>query len=245
MLDLDHVGPKHGQLIGRKRPRQHMRDVDHPDALERSRHRALLANAAASHACGELRQNWASRRSRLPRSSIFRPLNKLVGRNFGRIPLVHGLQTNNAFCNAAFALGKPRMRHRIKCSAVGTKEGLALGNWPCVRHGSASVDTGLLCASEGINSSNGSSDDPRESGGKPGQASDAGAASRMSLALIRGAAHVPLFAAGLVLGATVAILVAVCRWPSQRLAKGAGRSNWSSTRATMWLTMSSTVCGWL
>src|ERR1700730_6629003 len=45
--------------------------------------------------------------------------------------------------------------------------------------------------------------------------------------------HVPLFAAGLVLGATVAILVAVCRWPSQRLAKGAGRSNWSSTRATM------------
>src|SRR5262249_22712374 len=62
---------------------------------------------------------------------------------------------------------------------------------------------------------------------------------------LRGAPHVPLFAAGLALPATVAILVAVCRWPSQRLAKGAGRSNWSSTRATMWLTMSSTVCGWL
>src|SRR5262249_17737388 len=57
--------------------------------------------------------------------------------------------------------------------------------------------------------------------------------------------HVPLFAAGLALPATVALLVAVCRWPSQRLGKGAGRSNWSSTRATIWLTMSSTVCGWL
>ena len=57
--------------------------------------------------------------------------------------------------------------------------------------------------------------------------------------------HVPLFAAGVALGVTVAILVAVCMWPSQRLAKGAAISNWSSTRATMWLTMSSTVCGWL
>src|SRR5712691_9045993 len=50
-------------------------------------------------------------------------------------------------------------------------------------------------------------------------------------------AQVPLFAAGLT---TVAILAAVCMWPSQRLANGAGMSNWSSTRATMWLTMSST-----
>ena len=57
--------------------------------------------------------------------------------------------------------------------------------------------------------------------------------------------QVPLFAAGVALGVTVAILVAVCMWPSQRLAKGEAMSNWSSTRATMWLTMSSTVCGWL
>src|SRR5262245_4918200 len=82
------------------------------------------------------------RYSRLPRSSIFRPLDKLVDRSFRRIPPVHGLQANDAFCDVAFALGKARIRHRIKCAAVGTKEGPALGNWPCERHGSASVDTG-------------------------------------------------------------------------------------------------------
>ena len=38
MLDLDHVGAEHGELVGRERPGQHVRDVDHPDALERSRH---------------------------------------------------------------------------------------------------------------------------------------------------------------------------------------------------------------
>src|SRR2546427_11716516 len=86
-------------------------------------------------------------------SRTFRPLNRLVDRSFGRIPPVHDLQANDAFCDVAFALGKPRMAHRIKCSAVGTKEGLALGNWPCERHGSASVDTGLLCAPNEINSS--------------------------------------------------------------------------------------------
>src|SRR5262249_26828583 len=93
------------------------------------------------------------RYSRLPRSSIFRPLDKLVDRSFGRIPPVHGLQANDAFCGVAFALGKPRMGHRVKCAAVGTKEALALGNWPCERHGSASIDTGLLCAPNEINSS--------------------------------------------------------------------------------------------
>src|SRR5215510_11331380 len=82
------------------------------------------------------------RYSRLPRSSIFRPLDKLVDWSFRRIPPVHGLQANDAFCDVAFALGKARIRHRIKCAAVGTKEGPALGNWPCERHGSASVDTG-------------------------------------------------------------------------------------------------------
>src|SRR5262247_4344141 len=41
MLDLDHVGAQHGQLIGRERPGQNVGDVDHPDAFERS-HRDLL-----------------------------------------------------------------------------------------------------------------------------------------------------------------------------------------------------------
>src|SRR6516164_7404950 len=91
--------------------------------------------------------------SRFTRSSIFRPLDKLVDRSFGRIPPVHDLQANDAFCGVALALAKPRMGHRIKCSAVGTKESLALGNWPCERHGSASVDTRLLCAPNDINSS--------------------------------------------------------------------------------------------
>src|SRR5262249_29200445 len=130
-----------------------MRDVDHPDALERSRHRGLLAGGVASHAPRELRENWVRWYSRFTRSSIFRPLDELVDRSFRRIRPVHDLQANDAFCGVAFALGKPRMGHRIKCSAVGTKEGLALGNWPCERHGSASVDTGLLCASNDINSS--------------------------------------------------------------------------------------------
>src|SRR6266849_3774394 len=42
MLDLDHVGAQHCELIGRKRSRQDVRDVDHPDAFERSRHCCLL-----------------------------------------------------------------------------------------------------------------------------------------------------------------------------------------------------------
>src|SRR5215471_3980886 len=86
--------------------------------------------------------------SRFPRSSIFRPLDKLIDRSFRRIPPVHDLQANDTSCGVAFALGKPRMRHRIKCSAVGTKEGFALGNWPCERHGSASVDLGATMRPE-------------------------------------------------------------------------------------------------
>jgi hypothetical protein len=35
MLDLDHVGAQHGQLIGGERPGKHMGDVDHPDPFER------------------------------------------------------------------------------------------------------------------------------------------------------------------------------------------------------------------
>src|SRR5262249_57507249 len=103
------------------------------------------------------------------------------------------------------------MRHRIKCSAVGTKEGLALGNWPCERHASASVDTGLLCASDGIISSRPRSDDPGESGGKTGSgkrrrrcAPDVANAHPGT-----GAAHVPLFAAGLLPGPTAPTLVPV------------------------------------
>jgi hypothetical protein len=42
MLDLDHVRPQHGQLVGRKRPRQNMRDVDHTYAFKGSRHRASV-----------------------------------------------------------------------------------------------------------------------------------------------------------------------------------------------------------
>jgi hypothetical protein len=46
MLDLDHVGAQHGQLIGGKRPGQNMGDVEHPYALERSRrHRDPLGSA--------------------------------------------------------------------------------------------------------------------------------------------------------------------------------------------------------
>ncbi len=41
MLDLDHVRAQHGELVGRERPRQHVRDVDHPDAFERTRHPGL------------------------------------------------------------------------------------------------------------------------------------------------------------------------------------------------------------
>ena len=40
MLDLDHVGAKDGELIGRERSGQNVGDVDHPDSLERSRRRA-------------------------------------------------------------------------------------------------------------------------------------------------------------------------------------------------------------
>src|SRR5215470_4487607 len=184
------------------------------------------------------------RYSRLPQSSIFRPLDKLVDRSFRRIPPVHGLQANDAFCDVAFALGKARIRHRIKCSAVGTKEGLALGNWPCERHASASVDLGATMRLGRDNFQQTLALMIPAKGGKTGS----GKRRRRCVPDVAnahprtGAAHVPLFAAGLAPGATAAILVAVCRWPSQRLANGAGRSNWSSTRATMWLTMSSTVC---
>jgi hypothetical protein len=42
MLHLDDVGAQHRQLIGGKGSRQHVGDVDHPYALEWSRHRVLL-----------------------------------------------------------------------------------------------------------------------------------------------------------------------------------------------------------
>src|SRR5262249_566532 len=38
VFDLDHVGAEHAELISRERPGEHVRNVDHPDALERSRH---------------------------------------------------------------------------------------------------------------------------------------------------------------------------------------------------------------
>ena len=58
MLDLDHVGPEHGQLIGRKRPRQNMRDVDHTYAFEGSRHRGT---SIACHARGNSKRVRVSR----------------------------------------------------------------------------------------------------------------------------------------------------------------------------------------
>jgi hypothetical protein len=39
MFNLDQVAAHHRQLVGRKRSRQHMRDVDYSNALKRSRHR--------------------------------------------------------------------------------------------------------------------------------------------------------------------------------------------------------------
>jgi hypothetical protein len=38
MLHFDDVGAQHGQLVCREWASQHMRGVDDPDALERSRH---------------------------------------------------------------------------------------------------------------------------------------------------------------------------------------------------------------
>ena len=36
MLDLDHIGAQHRELVGRERASEHMGDVDDPDALERT-----------------------------------------------------------------------------------------------------------------------------------------------------------------------------------------------------------------
>jgi hypothetical protein len=45
MLDLDHVGAQHRQLIGRERAGKNMGDVDDTNAFERSRHcRGLRAS---------------------------------------------------------------------------------------------------------------------------------------------------------------------------------------------------------
>src|SRR5262249_30013808 len=67
-------------------------------------------------------------------------MNELVDGNFGRVPPVHGLQANDALGRVAFTLGKARIRHRVKRSAVGTEESPAGGNWSCERHAGASVD---------------------------------------------------------------------------------------------------------
>src|SRR5581483_11372817 len=48
VLDLDHVGAEHRKLIGRERPRQHMRDVDDADTLERAGHSVLSGLALHS-----------------------------------------------------------------------------------------------------------------------------------------------------------------------------------------------------
>jgi hypothetical protein len=48
--------------------------------------------------------------------------------------LVHNLSADNTFGDIAVALGKSRMRHRIKSSAMRTKEAAAFRDWPCKRH---------------------------------------------------------------------------------------------------------------
>ena len=42
MLDFDHIGAEHGELISRERAGQYMGDVDDANALERSGHAGLL-----------------------------------------------------------------------------------------------------------------------------------------------------------------------------------------------------------
>jgi Domain of Unknown Function (DUF1206) len=46
-------------------------------------------------------------------------------------PTCHDLQADHTFCDVAISLGKPRVRHRIKCSAMRTKERPAVGDWSC------------------------------------------------------------------------------------------------------------------
>src|SRR5260370_23119947 len=47
VLDLDHLGAEHGELIGRERAGQHMGDVDDANAREGSGHGGLLRWRAA------------------------------------------------------------------------------------------------------------------------------------------------------------------------------------------------------
>ena len=37
-LDLDHLGPEHGQLIAAERAGEHVGEVEDPDTLEKLRH---------------------------------------------------------------------------------------------------------------------------------------------------------------------------------------------------------------
>jgi hypothetical protein len=67
VLDLDHVGTEHGQLIGGKWTRQHVRGVDHPDAFERPLHRVLRDALGARR--DEMRVVATSRNSRLDHRS--------------------------------------------------------------------------------------------------------------------------------------------------------------------------------
>src|SRR5690242_8771574 len=86
------------------------------------------------------------------RSGIFRAMNKLVSGDLDRVPFVHRLPAHDAFRNVAFTSGEARMRHRIKCSTVGTKERPAGGNWSGERH-AAPPSTDPVCAATEGNSS--------------------------------------------------------------------------------------------
>src|SRR5262249_16801568 len=77
MLDLDDVGAQHRQLVGRKRSRQHVRDVDHPDAFERSRHRCLPLRCHYLIIQGSYRGGQSGKNSTLERFPVI--LNHLCG----------------------------------------------------------------------------------------------------------------------------------------------------------------------
>jgi hypothetical protein len=63
---------------------------------------------------------------------IFRPMSELVDRKPNRVPFIHSFHTDDTFFNVAFR--RPRIRHRIKRTAMATKEGSAFRNRPYKRH---------------------------------------------------------------------------------------------------------------
>jgi hypothetical protein len=48
-LDLDHLGPEHGQLIAAERTGEHVGEVEHPDAFQKPRHVRRFAQQTKRH----------------------------------------------------------------------------------------------------------------------------------------------------------------------------------------------------